>query len=219
MSAGKRYKFQGSAIAIVSGYDFLSPSLAITGVTKANPAVVTCAAHPLASGDVVKFSNVGGMTDLNGEVYIVEKIDANSFSLVDTDSTGYNAYTSGGVIDVATFSNWCELTSYNRQGGSKPEIAATSLCSTAAEYELGLQDFGTTQIDFHFAPQTAIQTALAAFNASNEKIAVKVTLPKNGGIRTLLAFVQQVSEQVAVNGLWTASMTLRNTGAPYDQAG
>lgn len=219
MSAGKRYKFQGSQIAIVVGFAAVSPSLHIESITKASPAKVKITGHGLSSGDVVKLAGVGGMTEVNGESYIIEKVDANYFYLVDTDSTGYGTYTSGGTADKAEFSNWCELTSYNRQGGSKPEIPATSVCSTAAEFELGLQDFGTTQVDFFFAPSTAIQEAMAAFNASNEKIAVRVTLPKSGGIRTQLCFVQQVSEQAAVNGMWTASMTLRNTGAPYDQAG
>lgn len=218
MSASKRFKFQGSTIAVVTEFGAESPSKAITAITKADPAVVTSAAHGLVTGDVVKLTGIVGMTELNDGVFIIEKLSANTFSLVDTDSTGYGTYTANGSIDKASFSNWCELTGYNRQGGSKTENDATSLCSTAVEVELGLPDFGTTQMDFFFAPQTAIQLALASFDASSDVMAVKVTLPKNGGIRTLLGFVQQTSEQASANGLWTGSMTIRNTGMPYDQA-
>lgn len=219
MAGGKRFKFQGSLIALVTGYSGDSPSSAISAITKANPCVVTETAHGRATGDVVKLTGIVGMVDLNDEIFVIEYIDANSYSLVDVDSSGYNAYVSGGLVDEATFSNFCELTDYQRNGGSKPEIQATSLCSTGAEYELGLADYGTTQISFNFAPQTAIQQAIREFEASGDKLAVKVTLPKSGGIRTLLGFIQQTSEAAAVGGMWTGSVTLRNTGAPYDQAG
>lgn len=216
MSAGKRYKFQGSAIAVITAF---AGAGVITAITKANPAVVTQAAHGYADGDVVKITGVVGMTEVNSEAFIVNMLTTSTYELVGTDSTGYGTWASGGSVALATFSSFCELTGYNRQGGSKPETDATSVCSTASEYELGLPNFGTTQFDYFFAPQTAIQLALAAFELSGDKLGVKVTLPKSGGIRTLLGFVQQTSEQAAVNGLWKGALTLRNTGAPYDQAG
>ncbi len=218
MSGGKRFKFQGSTIAVSIGFDAISPSVAITGISKANPAVVTASGHPFVDGDVVKLTGVVGMTEANDEIYIVTKLSSSTFALVDTDSTGWTAYTSGGHADKAQMSNWCELTGYNRQGGTKTENDASSLCSTAKEYELGLPDFGTTQFDFHFAPQTAIQKAMAALDLSGDKMAVKLTLPKAGGSRTLLGFVTQTSETAAVNGLWTGTMTVRNTGRPFDLA-
>ena len=110
----------------------------------------------------------------------------------------------------------CELTGYNRTGGSSPEIPATSQCSTEAEYEIGLPDRGTTAIDYHFAPKTAIQVALHDFDESKQMMAVKITLPNNGGEMVQLGFVQQQSEQAAVGTLWTASVTIRNTGPRYD---
>lgn len=221
MSSGKRFKFQGSTIAVVTEFGADSPSLHVLDITKADPAVVeTSAAHGLSDGDVVKLSGIQGMTEVNEEVYVIESLTATTFSLVGVDSTNYGTFADSGSasVDIASFSNFCELTGYNRQGGSKTENDASSLCSTAVEVELGLPDYGTTQLDFFFAPRTAIQTALAAFDASGDKLAVKVTLPKSGGEMVQLGFVQQLSEQSAVNGLWTASLTLRNTGARYDIA-
>lgn len=219
MSGGKRFKFQGSTIALVTEFGADSPSIAISGVTRANPAVVTTSApHGLVTGDVIKITGVQGMTELNDESFIVVKLSATTFQLRKTNSTNYGAYTANGSVDKASFSNFCELTGYNRQGGSKTENDASSLCSEAVEIELGLPDFGTLQLDFFFAPQTTIQQALQTFDESGDKMACKVTLPKAGGIRTVLGFVQQTSEQAAVNGLWTGSVTLRLTGLPFDQA-
>lgn len=216
MSGGKRFKFAGSTIAVSIGFDAVSPSIAITAITRANPAVVTAAGHGLVDGDVVKITGVLGMTEVNDDIYIVNQLTSSTFELIDTNSTAWGAYTSGGHSDKAQMSNWCELTGYNRQGGTKTENDASSLCSTAKEYELGLPDFGTTQLDFHFAPQTAIQLAMAELDLSGDKMAVAVRLPKNGGSRTQLGFVTQTSETASVNGLWTGTMTVRNTGKPLD---
>jgi hypothetical protein len=218
MSGGKRFKFAGSQIAVLTGYDAESPSKAITGITNANPAVVSVSNHGLQDGDVVYISGCNGMTEVNGDAYVVDMKTSGTFALVDTDSTGWGTWSSGGHMDKASFSNFCELTGYNRAGAASPEIDATSLCSVANEYEIGLPDFGSTSLDFNFAPKTAIQLAIMDFYKSGAKTAVKVTLPNSGGTMVQLGFIQNVSEQVGKGGLWTGSMTLRNTGARYDVA-
>lgn len=216
MSAGKRFKFQGSEIAVSTGF---AGSKAITGISKANPAVVTAAGHGLADGDVVRIAGVDGMTEVNDGLYVVENVDADTFELVDVDSTAYGTFSgTGGTVEKATMSNFCELTGYNRSGGSSPEIEGTSICSTAAEFEIGLPDFGTTQMDYNFAPRTAIQMAVEQLYRSGEKMAVKVKLPKNGGVMVQLGFVQQTSESASNGSLWTGSMTIRNTGPRIDIA-
>lgn len=218
MAGGKRFKFQGSMIELVTGFAADSPSKAISAITNANPAKVTSNSHGLENGDVVRITGVVGMTEVNDEVFVVQNKGINDFELAGVDSTGYGTRTSGGLIDVAEFSNLCELTNYNRQGGSSPEIPASSLCSTAAEFELGLPDFGTTQLSFNFAPRTAIQEALHDFYESGEKIAVKITLPKDGGEMIQLGFIQQEAETAGVGGIWTATATIRNTGNRVDLA-
>lgn len=216
MAAGVRFKFQGSQIKVIADFHADSPSPAITAISKTNPAIVTSATHPLVNGDVVYINGVVGMTEVNTGTFIVAKLSANTFSLIGVDATGYGTYVSGGHFDTGTFSNLCELTNYNRQGGSSPEIPATTICSTAQEYELGLPDFGTTQLSFNFAPGTTVQGALHEFYLSGRVTGIKVILPNNGGEMTQLGFVQQESETVGVGGLWTAQTTLKNTGNRYD---
>lgn len=218
MAGGKRYKFHGSTFQVMTGLDEDSPNPAITAITKADPPVVTSAGHGLADGDVVMIVDVAGMTEVNGELYIVSNKTNDTFELTDVRGAGYGTYASGGEIQKATLSNFCELTNYNRQGGTSPEIPATSVCSTAQEFEIGLPDYGTTQIDYNFAPQTAVQLAVQAYYDSGEKIAVKVTLPGTGGTMLQLGYIQQTNEQAGVGGLWSGSLTIRNTGARVDFA-
>lgn len=216
MTTGQRFKFHGSTISVLTALVAGSPVDAITAITKANPAVVTETSHGRADGDVISIEAVVGMTEVNGGVFIINVINSNTYELVDTNSSGYTTYVSGGTVNTGTFSNFCELTGYNRTGGSSPEIDSTTICSTEAEYELGLADRGTTQFDHNFAPGTVIQSALKAADVAKNKIAVKVVLPNSGGTMVQLGFVQQTSEQAANGTLWTASTTLRNTGGRYD---
>jgi Ubiquitin-activating enzyme E1 FCCH domain len=67
----------------------------ITGITQANPGVVTAASHGLSSSDIINLYGVLGMTGVNSQLLVVTKIDADSFS-IGIDTSGYSAYTSGG---------------------------------------------------------------------------------------------------------------------------
>jgi Ubiquitin-activating enzyme E1 FCCH domain/Phage tail tube protein, TTP len=218
MSAVSAYKFHGSQIQVLVGVTADSPAPVITNITQANPAVVSVTSHGLSDGDVVEISGVVGMTEVNGKRFVISELTSGTFSLLGVNATGYGAYVSGGTFALGEFSDFCDLTNYNRTGGTSPEISTTALCSTAQEYLLGLPDMGTTAIDYNFAPQTAVQQAIQAAYVSGEVLAVKVTLPDNGGIMVQMGFVQQTSESAGVGGIWAGSMTIRNTGNREDFA-
>jgi hypothetical protein len=74
----------------------------ITGITQANPGVVTSNAHGYANGDEVFISGVGGMTSLNGKNYLIAGATANTYTLTTLDGVPINtatlpAYTAGGT--------------------------------------------------------------------------------------------------------------------------
>jgi hypothetical protein len=76
----------------------------ITGITQANPAVVTSSSHGYSNGDEVLISSVSGMTEVNGKRFLVAGVTTNTFQLTDKDgtninSTSYTAYSSGGVAN------------------------------------------------------------------------------------------------------------------------
>lgn len=89
-------------------------SATITGVTQANPAVVTTTpAHGLTDGDVILINSVAGMTELNftgDNFYKIANSTSTTFELTDLDdvdinSTGFTAYTSGGVVSRPNYAN------------------------------------------------------------------------------------------------------------------
>lgn len=85
-----------------NGAPVLEGSLAITNITQANPAIVTEVAHGYSNGDWVYIQNVLGMTQVNQNYYQIAGATANTYQLTDlngvaVNSTGYTAYTSGGL--------------------------------------------------------------------------------------------------------------------------
>jgi hypothetical protein len=74
----------------------------ISGITKANPAVVTANSHGYSNGDEVVITAVAGMTEVNGKRFLVADKTTNTFELqdkdgVDINSSGFTTYSSGGV--------------------------------------------------------------------------------------------------------------------------
>lgn len=68
----------------------------ISSITKAaNAVVTTSAAHGFVTGDKIKLTSVGGMTQVNNLYFTITYIDATSFYL-NVDSSAYSVYTSGG---------------------------------------------------------------------------------------------------------------------------
>ncbi len=77
-----------------------TPLLArITGITKANPAVVTTSQpHRLSTGTTVYLSGIGGMIQLNNTSWPVIVINATSFQLsgANTSTASFSPFSSGG---------------------------------------------------------------------------------------------------------------------------
>lgn len=74
----------------------------ITGITQANPAVVS-AVNSFTDGDEVKIADVTGMTQANtgvSKAWTVANRTANDFELSGIDSTGWDEYVSGGTVQA-----------------------------------------------------------------------------------------------------------------------
>jgi hypothetical protein len=78
---------------------------AITGISQANPAVVTAPGHTLQNGMSVGIADVLGMTQANTNpltAWTVAGVIGNTFQLQGIDSTAWGAYTSGGTVEQVT---------------------------------------------------------------------------------------------------------------------
>lgn len=69
------------------------------GCTQAASGVVTSTSHPFKVGDVVYFTGIVGMTQLNGCFATVTAITTNNFT-IDVNTSGYTAWSAGGTQNI-----------------------------------------------------------------------------------------------------------------------
>lgn len=122
----------------------------ITGITQANPAIVTAANHGLSNGQTVGISGVVGMTQVNARSYTVSSVTTNTFS-IGIDSTGYTAYSSGGAATVFTSDS-----NYNQIIGNYIGLAKIGIYLTD-QFNGSLVEFNRIQ------PFTAVSASYGIF--------------------------------------------------------
>jgi len=82
---------------IKDGGYVLEASLSITGITQANPGVVsTSGAHGFSNDDTVWLEGIAGMPELNRRRYTINGVTASTFEL-DISTVGLGPWTSGGT--------------------------------------------------------------------------------------------------------------------------
>ena len=210
MSQGQRIKFFGTTFAVVTAWGSAN---ALTSISNANPAVVTDTAHAIPDGSVVKISGALGMEEINDQIAVVDVVDANSYRLLGIDSTNYGVYTSGGSVQVATFSNSCEVTGYTGDSGTTTETETETNCGKAIDF--GSPDPGSVSIQYNHA-HTDFQEALEAARKAVSLIALKTSLPNSKGVMIDVGVVTQVGRAGAAGGMWTGSATLRRVTDRFD---
>jgi Ubiquitin-activating enzyme E1 FCCH domain len=144
-AGANEYRYRVTAIAeetyeeSLPGYE---APFTITGVTQANPAVVTTSAsHSYNSGEEVYISGIVGMTELNGRKFNITVLTATTFELDSEDSSGYTAYSSGGTSERTAMTAWnaAAPTSAN------PHIVSWTAVTGAVEYNVYRAD-GTSGV-------------------------------------------------------------------------
>ena len=105
---------QKDAFFVDCGLTYDDPKT-ITGISKADPCVIT-AANTFSNGDKILVTGVTGMTAVNGESYLVQSASTASFQITDLsgdaiDSSAFDAYVSGGEVRkyVSTISGLTHL--------------------------------------------------------------------------------------------------------------
>ena len=209
MSSGRRFKFNGSKIQVSVG---AGAALPITAISQADPAVVSATAHGFTLGAALRIAAVVGMTEVNDKLFVVDNPEVDDFELAGVDSSGYNAYASGGTATPLTYSAFCELTGIDQQDGTSDEIDVTTVCSTAKEFEVGLSDSGTLTLNYNYSPTSDVQAAFRAAKKLSEEVVVRVVMPNSGGTIVMVGKVQQSSFSGSNGTVYTGNTQLKLTG-------
>jgi len=201
------YNAQGASLKIGA----TATGKTITGISKANPAVVTATAHGFADGDVVKVTAVVGMVEINNKVGVVTVVDANNFKLNGINSTSYTTWSSGGTatptqVTLGNFKGWSGF------AGQLSDIDVTDLASVAKEFRAGLVDNGELQLDVQTLDTDEGQMALIGSRAASGPASAFVLTFANGKTRTFNGYCKQFSENGAVDAVIMSQATIRITG-------
>jgi hypothetical protein len=130
---------QEDAFFVDSGLSLDSPFI-ITGITQANPGVVTTSgAHGFSNGNIVIIRGVVGMTEVNQTKFKVANVAGTTFKLTSPEddsninTTNYLAYVSGGEVRKCVTS----VSGLSHLEGETVDILADGITATPADVSGG----------------------------------------------------------------------------------
>lgn len=171
---------------------------AITGITQAAPAVVTCVGHGVPDGWRVAIVSVKGMTQINAknsppkdsDYVIAKKLTTDTLELNTVNAADFKAYTSAGYVQYNTPQ---DLTDYVARMDIKDKVGGTVLMSLTTENLRILIDntSKTIKLDIDAADTAAITWKKGIYD---------LELESPSGVVTALMFgTVTVTNEVTVN--------------------
>jgi hypothetical protein len=97
------------------------------------------------------------------------------------------------------------------QGGTATENDVTTICSTAKEFRLGLQDSGTISVSGHWVQSNPAHQAIRTAETDKQTRLIVVEFD-DGSTFSALALVSQRSWSAAVDGIVSCTYNFRLTG-------
>lgn len=181
----------------------------ISGITKANPGVVTSTAHGWVNGDYVLY-DVEGMYQLDDRIVRAANITANTADLEGLDTTGFGTFASG-TGQVITFGNSITTAVNVASSGGEVEFADVTTIHDALRKQIPtLFSPLTLTFEMIFDPADATLLALKAASDLKQQRAIKITwstgaiMVVNGYIGASLTPTGSAGELVKTNVVFTA---------------
>ncbi len=178
-------KWANVAVAMQSA---LGTATSITGITKANPGVVTSTAHGLANGTYVLLS-VQGMYQLDNKVVRVANQTANTFELEGIDTTNFETFSSGNAYAITFGTTITSATTMNASGGDFDFIDTTTIHTNVKSQIPGLANPLTYTFDNLWDISDAAQVAMKSATDAQAQRAFRFTFGTGGPIMLFSGYV------------------------------
>jgi len=159
----------------------------ITGITKANPGVVTATGHGWSDGDYVYY-NVEGMYQLDERIVRVDNVTANTAELEGLDTTNFETFSSGAGQVVTFGTSVTTAVGISGSGGDFEFADVTTIHDAARKQIPSFSSALTFTFDMIFDPADAALAALKAASDLKAKRAMKITW-STGAIMVLNGYV------------------------------
>ena len=175
------------ATSIVVGKTF-GANKTISGITQANPPVVTSTAHGYSNGDLVVLnSDVAGMTLLAGQACRIAGVTTDTFQLegMDTSDTAkYPAFTSGTCKKVTAFDSMGDAQGFEMNQDQAQTIDVTTVFDTEEQSQPGRAGKITISVPNFFNPTSAAMATLRARAQAQIDTPLKVVFD-NGNVMVI----------------------------------
>lgn len=133
----------------------------ITGITKANPAVVSSATHGYANGDIIILA-VQGMWQIDKQTVRVANVTAGTYELEGVDSTAFDTFTSGSAQVITLGTTFSTMGDFSVSGGDFEMIDTTTIHDQTKQTQPGFASPIECSGNFNWDPSDAGQVAMKA---------------------------------------------------------
>ena len=182
----------------------------ITGITQANPAVVTAASHGLSDGDRVFIKSVVGMVEVNNLEFTVANKTTNTFELSGINSSAFTAYSSGGtvgkIVEVTTTYSVTDIFEINHAQSADVLFLAHKDHEPAKLTRTTATSFTLADIDFTDGPyldeNETTTTLYASANTGSVTIVASANLFAATDVGRLIRFREVIEVE---HDVWAAS--------------
>jgi hypothetical protein len=201
----------------------------ITGITQANPAVVTAASHGLNNGDRVFIKSVAGMVEVNNLEFTVANKTTNTFELSGINSSAFTAYSSGGtvgkIVEVTTTYSVTEIFEINHTQSADVLFIAHKDHEPAKLTRTTATSFTLTDIDFIDGPwldenDTTTTLYASAATGSGITITASASLFASSDVGRYIRFREILEiehDEWAASTSYANNATVRFNGHVYKQ--
>lgn len=155
----------------------------ITGITLANPGVVTSTSHGFNNGDIVVFDITSGMSELDGQAGRVANKTTDTFEIEGLDTTNYTAFSAGTVSKISAFATLDTSQNISMPNASPAEIDLTTLLDTVQQKTFGIAGAASGTITGLYNPANTGVGLINAATKTNTPLVMKLSW--SGGQFTL----------------------------------
>lgn len=170
--------WSGVAIALQSA---IGSAQVVSGITKANPGVVTYVGADPTSGDYHLLADVLGMTEVNNRVIRTANVSAgsNTYEMESVDSTSFGTFTSGNTYPITFGTTLAVVTDVNVTGGDFDFIDTTTIHDNVKTQQPGAANPLVLNFTCQWNPSDAGLIALKAASDLKSPRALRVTFSNN----------------------------------------
>lgn len=166
-------KFKGTKFRISTGPAAGASAKPISGITAANPPLVTATAHGLVNGDVIVLSGTNDSA-LDGP-YLVEVLSETTFYLLNADWAARDALSGAGLtFTKQDLSQLCQITDLELNDMEATYETEANACGEEVTAKLSL---GTISANGTWKPDLGIQNIMQDYFYSQEKFMVVHQVP------------------------------------------